>query len=219
MSKYLTKHETITVNSINYLIHSLKNRQQFYDYKQRAETIGISSATWSLFGVVWPASLVLASTVSQLVVEGKRILEIGCGIALSSLVLQKMGANITASDYHPLAKEFLLKNAKANELAPVNYYPGNWEKDNDELGKFDLIIGSDILYEPIHPKIVSEFIQRHSKADTKVIVVDPNRSNRSSFTKRMISLGFDHHFDKFETHDKNDVVCKGRILHFQNQAV
>ena len=215
---YLTKHETISVNSTKYLIHSLKDRQQFFDYKERGAKLGISSATWSLFGVVWPASHVLATTVSKLVLEGKRVLEIGCGIALSSLVLHKMGANITASDYHPLAKEFLNKNAQANNLPPLKYLSGNWE-ENESLGEFDLIIGSDILYEPNHPKMVSEFIQRHSGADTQVIVVDPNRSNRSAFTKRMISLGFIHHFERFETYDKNETPCKGRILHFQNQAI
>ena len=217
MSNYLTKHETITVNSISYLIHSLKDRQQYYDDNQRATVLGISSATWSLFGVVWPASHVLAFTVSQMILEGKRILEIGCGIALSSIVLHKMGANITASDYHPLAKEFLTKNTQANNLPPMKYLSGNWEEDKIH-GKFDLIIGSDILYEPLHPKIVSEFIQRHSNQDTQVIVVDPNRSNRSAFTKRMIDFGFTHHFEKFERQNKNEIPCKGRILHFQNQV-
>jgi len=217
VSNYHTKRETITVNSTDFQIHSLKDRQQYFDYKQRAEAIGISPATWSLFGVVWPAAHVLASTVSQLVLEGKRILEIGCGIGLSSIVLHKMGANITASDYHPLANEFLKKNVLANNLPPLKYLSGNWEKD-EIIGEFDLIIGSDILYEPMHPRIVSEFILRHSVVDTQVIVVDPNRSNRSAFTKCMKNLGFSHYFQKFLTEDSNNKPCKGRILHFQNHA-
>lgn len=218
MSNYLTKYETITVNSNNYQIHSLKDRQQYFDDNHHAATLGISSATWSLFGVVWPAAHVLANTVSKMVLEGKRILEIGCGIALSSIVLQKMGANITASDYHPLANEFLKKNAQANNLPPLKYLSGNWE-ENEMLGEFDLIIGSDILYEPIHPKIVSEFIQRHSGVGTQVIVVDPNRSNRSAFTKRMIDLGFNHYFEKFVMPENGNTPCKGRILHFQNLMI
>jgi 2-polyprenyl-3-methyl-5-hydroxy-6-metoxy-1,4-benzoquinol methylase len=103
------KHEVISVGETEYLIRSLIDRQQFSDDDQAAETLGISSATWPLFGVVWPASEVLAETVSVINIEGRRILEIGCGIALSSIVLHKLGADITASDYHPLAKEFLDK--------------------------------------------------------------------------------------------------------------
>ena len=45
---------------------------------------------------------------------GMKILEVGCGIGLCSLVLQRRGADITASDYHPLAEEFLRFNAALN---------------------------------------------------------------------------------------------------------
>jgi tRNA1(Val) A37 N6-methylase TrmN6 len=33
--------------------------------------------------------------------EGKRILEIGCGIALSSILLNEKNADITVNDDHP----------------------------------------------------------------------------------------------------------------------
>ena len=127
MQNYLTKHETITINNIDYLIRSLKDRQQFYDLEQRATALGISSATWPLFSVIWPASRILADTVSTCMLDGKRVLEIGCGIALTSIVLHKMGVDITASDYHPLAEEFLNKNVLANNLPPIKFHTGNWE--------------------------------------------------------------------------------------------
>jgi predicted nicotinamide N-methyase len=215
VEKYLCKYETITVNHIDYLIRSLKNRQQYCDEDSRAEAIGISSATWPLFGVVWPASKMLAATVSQLELEGKRVLEIGCGIALSSIVLHQMGIDITATDYHPLAKAFLDENIISNKLSPIKYQTGNWETENPLLGKFDLIIGSDVLYEPAHATQVSNFIDVHSSTGVNVIIVDPNRRNRSSFTKKMIALGYTHYFENFNIQDTDDTTCKGRILHFQ----
>jgi predicted nicotinamide N-methyase len=214
VKKYLLKYETITVNHIDYSIHSLKDRQQYYDHELTAEAIGISSATWSLFGVVWPSSRMLAAMVSVLELEGKRVLEIGCGIALSSIVLHQMGVDITASDYHPLAREFLDENVLSNELLPIKYVTGNWETENPLLGKFDLIIGSDVLYEPAHAALVSNFIDTHSSVGVKVIIVDPNRGNRSSFTKKMITLGYTHHFECFNVSESDDTRCKGRILHF-----
>ena len=214
MPNYLLKYETITVNNIDYLIRSLKDRQQFHDHEQRAEALGISSATWPLFGVVWPSAKILAATVSLLELDNKRVLEIGCGIALSSIVLHQMGINITASDYHPLAREFLDKNVLANELSPIKFQTGNWETENPSLGEYDLIIGSDVLYEPAHAELVSQFIDKHSGADIDVIIVDPNRGNRSSFTKKMLALGYLHHFERFDIPAANDAVCKGRILHF-----
>ncbi len=49
-------------------------------------------------------------------IAGKRILEVGCGIGLCSLVLQQRGADITASDYHPVAEKFLRHNTDLNGL-------------------------------------------------------------------------------------------------------
>ena len=215
MKPYQLKHETITVNDNDYHIRSLKDRQQFHDDDQRAESLGISSATWPLFGVVWPASKVLAAAISVITLDSKRVLEIGCGIGLTSIVLHKMGADITASDYHPLAKEFLDNNIAANELPPIQFQTGNWETENPLLGEFDLIIGSDVLYEPAHAKQVSNFIDHHSSNDVEVIIVDPNRGNRSRFTNKMVALGYTHHFERFNIAGNDDNRCKGRILYFQ----
>jgi predicted nicotinamide N-methyase len=215
VQNYLLKHETITVNNSDYLIRSLKDRQQFYDHEECAAALGISSATWSLFGVVWPASRILAATVSMIALEGKRVLEIGCGIALSSLVLHKMGVDITASDYHPLAKEFLDENVLTNKLPPIKFQTGNWEVENPLLGEYDLIIGSDILYEPAHAEFVSNFIHDHSNTNVEVIIVDPNRGNRANFTKKMIALGYTHHFEPFNVQELDETSCKGRILHYR----
>ncbi len=215
MQNYLLKHETISVNNNDYLLRTLKDRQQFYDYRQRAQALGISSATWPLFGIVWPASRVLAATVSLVELEGKRVLEIGCGIALTSIVLHSMGIDITASDYHPLAREFLDKNVLANKMLPIKFETGNWETKNPLLGEFDLIIGSDILYEPAHAQSVSRFIDCHSSNDVEVIIVDPNRGNRASFTKNMIALGYTHHFERFDVEQDDGTRCKGRILHYR----
>jgi len=217
MQNYLTKDETITVSNIDYLIHSLKDRQQFYDHEQLAENIGISSATWSLFGVVWPSSRILAATVCVLDFEGKRVLEIGCGLGLSSIVLHGMGVDITASDYHPLAKEFLDENVLRNKMLPIKFQTGNWETDNPLLGEFDLIIGSDVLYEPAHAESVSQFIDCHSSDNVKVVIVDPDRGNRAKFTKKMIALGYAHQFERFNQQDSAEVSCKGRILHYQRR--
>ena len=103
MQNYRLKREIITINLVDYQICSLFDNQQFDHDDHEAATLGITSATWSLFGIVWPASQVLATEVSVANFADKRVLEIGCGIGLASLVLHKMGADITASDYHPRA--------------------------------------------------------------------------------------------------------------------
>jgi len=215
MQNYLLKQQTVSVDNTDYNIRSLKDNQQFSDDEQLAEELGISSATWPLFGLVWPSSRVLAATVSAITLGDKRVLEIGCGLALSSIVLHKMGVDITASDYHPLAKEFLDKNVLGNDLPPIKFQVGNWEAKNPLLGEFDMIIGSDILYEPAHADDVSRFIDHHSGDNVEVIIVDPNRGNRARFTKKMVALGYAHHFERFDVQQENGSSCRGRVLHYQ----
>ena len=98
-------------------------------------------------------------------IEGKRILEIGCGIALTSLVLNHRLADITATDYHPEAHPFLIANVALNNGKQIPFVRRGWEDDEDGLGTFDLIIGSDLLYESDHSQILSEFINLSTNSD------------------------------------------------------
>lgn len=49
------------------------------------------------------------------------MLEIGCGLGLSSIVLHQMGMDITASDYHPLAKEFLDRSKFTRNMIALGF--------------------------------------------------------------------------------------------------
>ena len=139
-------------------------------------------------GVLWPAGVALAEEMSAFPVEGKRILEAGCGLALPSLVLKRRGADITATDHHPEAGEFLRFNAAENGIATVPFKLGSWSEI--QLGRFDLIIGADLLYEPNHPAQLAAFIARHAAPGAQVIVADPGRRQLSAFHKLMAAQNY-----------------------------
>lgn len=207
--------ETITIRiaADDYLIRTLSDRQQFSDPDGRAERAGISSATWPLFGMVWPAGLALAEEMSRFPVEGLHILEVGCGLGFSSLVLQKRGADITASDNHPLAEEFLRHNAALNGLQPITYRDAPWVGPNPQLGQFDLILGSDVLYERDHPALLADFLAHHAKPAARILIADPGRGYRGQFSKRMAEQGYTRSELLFRV-GGHEVEGKGRILNF-----
>ena len=211
------KQENYCFNGIDYRICSLLDRNQYDDNDLESQQLGISSATWPLFGLVWPTAQVLVKRVIPEILAGRRILEIGCGIGLASIVLHRMGADITASDYHPQVLPFLKRNLLQNALTPIKFQTGNWEADNPALGEFDLIIGSDILYQPAHIDDVSQFISRHSSVDVDVMIIDPGRENRPRFTRAMRALGYDYRFEKFDELVHGDQRCHGWILHYSRQ--
>jgi len=201
MPGYQLKQETICVAGVASLqIRSLLDRQQYADPLGAAEALGISSAAWPLFGLLWPSGMHLAETMAERpLLDDETILEIGCGLALASLISHRRGALVTASDCHPLAPDFLLENLRLNGLPPLRYCHGNWAADAVHRigehaprlrGRFDLIIGSDVLYERDDGGTLTAFIARHANPRNEVLIVDPNRGNRAAFTRRMAALGY-----------------------------
>ena len=228
-SGYLTKQETISVVGVDdLLIRSLLDKHQFHDPLDEALNLGISSATWPLFGLLWPSGMRLAERMARRPVTGERILEIGCGLGLASLVAHRRGAQVTASDCHPLAHAFLDENTRLNGLLPMPYRHGLWgtaaarddglpvlthAQDAPLCGLFDLIVGSDILYERDNAGTLARFIDEHAAVHSEIWVIDPNRGNRAAFHKHMALAGFAMHEQVLDqaAHDGVEAY-KGRML-------
>jgi len=208
-------YQTVEFGDTDIHLRTLRDKQQFSDDDGVAEQLGISSSTWPLFGVIWDSSKVLAHYMSNYEIEGKRILEVGCGMALSSLMLNERNADITATDYHPEVELFLTENVLLNKGKDIPFIRVDWASDDDKLGKFDMIIGSDILYEQNHAELLSRFIDRHTKPHCKIVIVDPGRSQHARFSKQMINLGYSHSRSKPDDADYLSQPFKGHILCYQ----
>jgi predicted nicotinamide N-methyase len=190
MPGYTTRDLRLSIGGQSLLIRALSDRQQFADPHGLARQAGISSAQWSLFGQVWPAGERLAELMCDYPVGGKRVLEIGCGLGLSSLILKRRRADITASDHHPLAGVLLAHNARANQLAPIPYCDLPWGGRNTTLGRFDLIVGSDILYERGQADLLAGLVARHAEDGCEIVITDPGRGNSAEFSRALALQGF-----------------------------
>ncbi|TWI00995.1 lysine methyltransferase [Luteimonas cucumeris] len=190
MPGYSTRQFTLRLGDHDYRIRALRDLQQYADPHGDAERAGISSALWSLFGHVWPSGRVLAEAMCVHDVQGKRILEIGCGLGLSSLVLQRRCADITASDHHPLAESFLAYNATLNGLPTLAYRHLPWSETDATLGHFDLIIGSDVLYERGHAELLASVVLRHARNDCEVVISDAGRGNGNALSHALATQGY-----------------------------
>jgi predicted nicotinamide N-methyase len=208
-------YQTVEFGKTDIHLCTLRNRQEFHDPSGIAEKLGICSASWPMFGVIWPSSLVLAHFIFDYDTQSKRILEIGCGMALSSLLLNKQCADITATDYHPETNKFLQRNALLNEDSAIAFEQVNWADTSDNLGLFDLIIGSDILYEDNHIELLATFIDAHSKPACEAIIVDPGRGRKNKLSSRMIDFGFTSSQQKPNQTKYLDQEFKGYILRFE----
>jgi predicted nicotinamide N-methyase len=92
---------------------------------------------------LWPASLALAEALPPQL-EGRRVVELGCGLGVPSLVAAARGAEVTAVDWAQDAVDLLHENARRNGLA-LRVEQRDWREPWPE--RFDLALAADVLYE------------------------------------------------------------------------
>jgi predicted nicotinamide N-methyase len=91
---------------------------------------------------LWPAATALAEALPD--VTGLRVVELGCGLGLTSLVAAAKGAAVTATDWAVDAIDLLRVNAERNALE-LRAEVRDWREPWDE--RFDLALAADVLYE------------------------------------------------------------------------
>lgn len=150
----------------------------------------ISSALWPMFGVLWPAGLAMAQCVDGLSLHGARLLEVGCGLGLPSMVAHRAGVDVTASDHHPLAAAFLEHNTRLNGLGPLPFARLDFGSLARHAERYDVIMASDVLYEPGRAQQLTTFLMHHLNQHATVLVLDPGRKQDAAFGRHMRALGF-----------------------------
>ena len=204
------RYQDFTIGEHAIRLKLLRDLDQFDDPNNSAKEMGISREAWPLFGMVWASSEALAEKLLEENIRGKRILEVGCGMALVSHLLNARGADITAMDIHPLVGDFLRDNSTLNKTRDIPFHNLSWSEEDANLGKFDLIVGSDILYEPRHVKQLAGFMDRHTHPLAEVIVVDPDRGQGGLFHDGMIQKDFVCEGFRCDTSDHLGLPFTGR---------
>ncbi len=144
------------------------------------------------FGVIWPAAYGLSKVVQRLIPRESQVYEVGCGLAIPSLIAAQNGAIVTATDFHPEVPVFLKKNLISNSVQ-VTYQEQDWTQP-DGLSStrmdWDWIIGSDILYESHYPKPLAHRLEQIASPRSQLLIADPGRPYIQNFVTEMHQLGF-----------------------------
>jgi len=184
------RYQTVEIGAHDVHLCTLRDKQQFSDDGGASESLGISSATWSMFGVLWESANVLAHHMLDFELSGKRILEVGCGIGLASHLLNLQENDISATDHHPEAAGMMRHNSELNGTSEIPFERLQWAEHDSGLGQFDVIIASDVLYDRRHLAELAEFIDAHARPQCEVVIVDPGRGESGRFSKYMTALGY-----------------------------
>ena len=98
---------------------------------------------------LWPCARSLAAHLATLDLTGVRVLELGCGLALPSLVAALRGADVVASDVSADALERVAESGRRTLGRPLETLCADLHAPASllERGPFDLVLGADLLYD------------------------------------------------------------------------
>ncbi|MGC4121516.1 MAG: methyltransferase domain-containing protein [Myxococcales bacterium] len=182
---------TLEVESLASLDETIDS---FFEFLEREGKPELLETLCPYFGVIWPAGAALARAVAKLpanALAGRSVLEIGCGLALPSMVAALRDARVLATDSHPEVPRFLERNRALNGGLPsLRYAHADWNEP-PAAGAYDLVLGSDVLYEKAHAERVPAAIAAALAPGGRAIVADPGRPYLQAFVDRMREQGFE----------------------------
>jgi predicted nicotinamide N-methyase len=123
---------------------------------------------------LWPAGVALAEALPEL--RGRRVLELGCGLGLPSLVAAMRGADVVATDWSEDAVELLRVNAQRNGIR-LRAEPADWA-DWSLDGPWDLVLAADVLYERRNVPLLLALLPRLA---AEALLAEPGRPPARAF--------------------------------------
>lgn len=124
---------------------------------------------------LWPSATALAEHVARLPGAGRRLLELGCGLGLVAAAASRAGFEVQATDYYEDALDFAALNAWRISGRAIATRQLDWRALPDDLGTFDIVVASDVLYERPYASLVADVLSRALTADGRAWIADPGR--------------------------------------------
>ncbi len=124
---------------------------------------------------VWPSSIILAEKLLELDGNGKAALELGCGVGLSTLAAMSSGYDVLATDYYEDALDVTRANVFRNLGKQARTRLVDWRHLPGNLGQFDLVFASDVLYEKEYAALLPVLLDGLIIRGGIALVADPGR--------------------------------------------
>jgi methyltransferase-like protein 23 len=152
--------------------------------------------------VLWPAAIALAQELAARELAGLRVLELGAGTGLPGIVAASRGAKVTQTDRQELVLHLCRKNAERNQIAMILHRIADWTAW-DVADRYDLIIGSDILYAAgLHPHLRHIF-DTNLAPRGRLMIGDPFRASSIALLEQMERDGWTVSMTKFTLGPRN----------------
>jgi predicted nicotinamide N-methyase len=156
---------------------------------------------------LWPSAIALARSLSRKDLTGRRLVELGCGLGLSTVTALARGARVLATDHYEAALDFTVHNARTNlgrepETAILDWHA----PDVERLGTFDLVLAADVLYERRSVPALADLVPELLAPGGEAVFADPRRRDAPLFLERMEERGFENSTESIPVEQGGRVV-------------
>ena len=131
------------------------------------------------WAVLWRSGVALARELDGMALEGTRVVELGCGLGLSSVVAARAGADVLATDVSAEGLALVARNADENGVS-LETAVIDWADPAalPERAPFDLVLAADVLYE--EPSVVP-LLSLLPRLAPAALLADPGRPTAARF--------------------------------------
>ena len=131
---------------------------------------------------LWPSGVALAAVAGSRPLEGLRVVELGCGLALPSIAAARAGARVLATDWSPEAVALVASNARRNGVR-LETAICDWNAPAQILdgAPWNLVLAADVLYERRNVEPLLELLPQLVTAGGEALIADPGRPAAKEF--------------------------------------
>ncbi|MDD2600041.1 MAG: methyltransferase domain-containing protein [Kiritimatiellae bacterium] len=202
--------KTIHFGELTLTIETPPDLDQLLEKAAAEHPQGVDSIPY--YSILWPSAIALAEHLylNRALVQGQQVIELGCGLGLPSILAARLGATVTATDFHPGNSQWLQHNARLNH-ADLHYAQLDWNtliaaQPCLPMPPAPLIIGSDLIYERVHIAGLVCAISTLCQPGGSAIIADPGREHLALFVSAMDKSGW-----RTTLHPQDNIF----VLHFQ----
>lgn len=174
----------LPIGGRTWAITAVANQDALLDAAERFDQIPYGLLLWE--SAVALAEMIVANADA---VEGRRVLELGCGAGLAGLIAQNTGGDVHQTDHEPRALRLAARNAAANDVGGIGQFRADWRDWAHDV-RYDLILGADIVYErAVHP-LLAKIFETNLASGGEIWLADPGRPNTLEFLSALEDDGW-----------------------------
>ncbi|GAX60425.1 methyltransferase type 11 [Candidatus Scalindua japonica] len=183
-----------------------ESEKNYFDNKAQTESEEFEKGGWFVDHTRHKAVLKIWGLDESL--NGKKVLECGCGTGFFTTLLAKIGAEVWCFDLSSKCVDLTKKRAELNKTGDkINARVASFENMDYEDESFDIVLGKNILHHIPDIDAAGKQIRRILKTGGKAVFYELNASNPILIFFRNHIIGKTRLIPKLGTHDEHPLTA------------